>query len=129
MKRLLLAAALCLTLSGCAGLSAPTSEYTVDSSVYTLLTAEKMVLSRPCTATVKVACVDKALAQRLKDSRIALMGSLHTYQDARDAYLAGGDEAPVQAAYTAFASALTAAKNIIATPSVQAILEKTKEKP
>ncbi len=118
-----------LALSSCKAISAPSTEYTADSSVYTVLTAEKMVLSRPCTSVVTTACVDKGLARKLKESRLALVAALKVYQDARDAYIAGGaqgGDAAVMAAYQSLSGALTAVQNILALPGVEAIMAKVK---
>ncbi len=119
-----------LAMGGCNGALDPASEYAADSSAYTALTAEKLVLSRPCTATVTTVCVDRALAQQLKDSRLSLMAALKVYQSARDAAIAAGasgNDAAAAAAYQSLSGTVTAAQSILSLPSVQAIMTKAKE--
>jgi hypothetical protein len=126
MRKILLVA--CLALAACGSIMSNEGAYSVDTTVYTLLTGEKVVLTRPCTATVTNVCVDKQLAQTLKDARLIMMQALVNYQLARDSYLvntasgATPSDAAVSAAFASLQDAIKNAKSILALDTVKAIL-------
>lgn len=128
MRKLLLIAT--LLVAGCAESMTPTAEYTIDSAVYTALTAEKVVLSRPCTAKVTDVCTTPELAKILRDSRILLMAALMDYHVARDEYLDAieegrpTNEAALAAAQAAVRKAITQANSVLALEIVQQIIAK-----
>ena len=127
MKKILAVLAL-VALAACSNVMSGNVEYAIDSSAYTALTAEKLVLGRPCTATVTKVCVTPDLAKTLRDARLMLMQALVNYQTARDAYLvnvsAGGnaDDAAVAAAYASLQNAITNANAVLSLDTVKAIL-------
>jgi hypothetical protein len=125
---LLVAASLGLT--ACKATLAPESEYTANSAVFTVQTVEKAVLQFPCAKDTTTPCVDRALAMKLKASRLSIMAALDTYHAARDTWVASGaegDGAAVTSAFSALQAALTHGRALLATPEVQDIMNQGKE--
>lgn len=134
MKKALALVAL-LMFTACSSAMSTTGEYSIDTTAYTALASEKLVLKygveHPC-ATNSL-CVSKDLAQTLHDARVMLMAALVNYQGARDAYLAsvaaGGapDDAAVASAHYALQSAISNANTVLALETVQKIIAFIKE--
>ena len=123
-------------LAACQTDTVNTVEASIDSTALAALTAQKVLLKHPCTATVTTMCADQELLKATQGGRKILITMLQGYWTSADAYkkaLAACKDTPTacdtaeaqatkDTAYAALLAAVTGMQTLLSEPAALAVL-------
>lgn len=123
-------------LAACQTDTVNTIEASIDSTALAALTAQKVLLKHPCTATVTTLCADQELLKATQGGRKILITMLQGYWSSVDAYKKALDackdtptacdtaeaQATKDAAYAALLAAVKGMQTLLSEPAALAVL-------